>query len=573
MNNLKKVTSDQIAGGFIGKTDMAYLVSVGADSVLVNALLRVVNKLVKALYLDEHGLAEINLVDLGLGILKVEVLNDGNTLKVELLGLPITVALSKKSSENNQQTDVAIITIGDSVVRLPCTEEGVNEDDLKNAEINLIKGNRTELDNCSVTGVTNGYDVFAGGATQDTDGTHANGMAGGFVGYNHEGKISNSEMVLCDTVRGTAQKVGPFTGYNDLRSVYWFNTIASIEGEGNTYSIYRPADTTLETIQTADGKRLGDVTAQPETVDGTAYNRYDIRHITDFENVLDTGKDLTVYDMFLALKDAQETGTNAENQAVQRALNAYVSDAKAVLMLDADSPDNQPTIVPEPGVMGDPCSEKVDLKVQKIWDDWFGLGGSRPEITLIVYQQRFTLQDASKVDEGVTTYPSTEEGKVWAPAGDKEFYYGPGMDEPKTEEGSETSEPEGKLTLTEKDQESAWSAVWSKVLEDVPIFEFEDKPVEGSEEGNGTWDEGEKITAYYVYTVKEENVPAGYTVSYDFYDPTDAGDYELTVTNKRSIPLPDTGAGGDAMFVAVGVGILLLGLTLTRRRRLRKGER
>ena len=572
VNNLKKVTSDQIAGGFIGKTDMAYLVSVGADSVLVNALLRVVNKLVKALYLDEHGLAEINLVDLGLGILKVEVLNDGNTLKVELLGLPITVALSKKSSENNQQTDVAIITIGDSVVRLPCTEEGVNEDDLKNAEINLIKGNRTELDNCSVTGVTNGYDVFAGGATQDTDGTHANGMAGGFVGYNHEGKISNSEMVLCDTVRGTAQKVGPFTGYNDLRSVYWFNTIASIEGEGNTYSIYRPADTTLETIQTADGKRLGDVTAQPETVDGTAYNRYVIDHITDFENVLDTSKDLTVYDMFLALKDAQETGTNAENQTVQRALNAYVSDAKAVLMLDADSPDNQPTIVPEPGVMGDPCSEKVDLKVQKIWDDWFGLGGSRPEITLIVYQQRFTLQDASKVDEGVTTYPSTEEGKVWAPAGDKEFYYGPGMDEPKTEEGSETSEPEGKLTLTEEDQESAWSAVWSKVLEDVPIFEFEDKPVDGSEEGNGTWDEGEKITAYYVYTVKEENVPAGYTVSYDFYDPTDAGDYELTVTNKLNIPLPDTGAGGDALFVVVGVGILLLAVTVRKRRRSGKGD-
>ena len=72
---------------------------------------------------------------------------------------------------------------------------------------------------------------------------------------------------------------------------------------------------------------------------------------------------------------------------------------------------------------------------------------------------------------------------------------------------------------------------------------------------------------------EEPEVPNGYEAIVDNYDPTDAGDYELTVTNKRSIPLPDTGAGGDAMFVAVGVGLLLLGLTLTRRRRPRKGER
>ena len=92
------------------------------------------------------------------------------------------------------------------------------------------------------------------------------------------------------------------------------------------------------------------------------------------------------------------------------------------------------------------------------------------------------------------------------------------------------------------------------------------------EDQDEVWDENEKI-AYYVYTVVEEDVPDGYTVSYDFYNPIDAGDYELTVTNKLNIPLPDTGAGGDAMFVAVGVGILLLGLTLTKRRRPRKGER
>ena len=67
-------------------------------------------------------------------------------------------------------------------------------------------------------------------------------------------------------------------------------------------------------------------------------------------------------------------------------------------------------------------------------------------------------------------------------------------------------------------------------------------------------------------------MPAGYTVSYDFYDPTDAGDYELTVTNKLNIPLPDTGAGGDVLFVVVGVGILLLAVTVRKRRRSGKGD-
>ena len=84
VDSLKKVTSDQIAGGFIGKTDMAYLVSVGADSPLVKAVLRIVNELVKALYLNNTGLASIDLVDLNLGVLEVEVLNEGNTLKVDI---------------------------------------------------------------------------------------------------------------------------------------------------------------------------------------------------------------------------------------------------------------------------------------------------------------------------------------------------------------------------------------------------------------------------------------------------------------------------------------------------------
>lgn len=519
VDSLKKVTSDQIAGGFIGKTDRAYLVSVGADSPLVKAVLRIVNELIKALYLGDTGLESIDLIDLNLGILAVKVLGDGNTLQVELLGLPITVALSKKADNPNQQTDVAIITIGDSVVRLPCDEGGLTEEgeqQLAEAEINLIKGNRTELESCTVTGVANGYDVFGGGANQDADGSHETGIAGGFVGYNHEGKISHSRMVQCDVVRGTAKLVGLFTGYNDLKSVYWFNDIASIEGDDNEYSIYRPEDASLTGI-TAKGMALVGVTVERTAVGSETYNRYRIQHITSFKDVVDTGKELSVYDMFKSLEGALETGEGAE-----RELLAYISDSKAVLMRDANSPDNPPTTVPEPGENADPCSEKVNLTIQKIWDDWFNLGQTRPEsITLTIYQQKFGPDGTS--------------------LGEKTPY----------------GEP---VTLTKENQEGAWSAVWSTILQ-APVYEFEDV------NQNGVRDPEEEITAYFVYMAEELNVPAGYIVSYVMYDPSCAGDYELTITNKLSIPLPDTGSVGDGLFVVLGVGIVLLALAVPKRRR------
>lgn len=542
---LKKVSSDQVAGGFIGQTDMAYLVSLEADSPLVKALLIIVNTLLDYLYLDEDELQDINLVDLNLGVLKVEVLSGGNALKVELLGIPIVVALSKASVPG--QEDVAIITIGDSEIRLPCSKnEDLTDKDLAEVEINLIKGNRTEVDDCTVTGIDEGYDVFAGGAGQDASAIRNDktGSAGGFVGYNHEGKISNSKMVLCDVLKGVTGYVGPFTGYNDLKSVYTFNDIASIEGDGNQYSIYRASDPTLKYISSGDnllGSGGEPVTAQQDTTTGVAYNRYDIDHIVDFEGIVDTGNDLTIYAMFEALNGAVMTdGTMDASEAP--ALAAYQENgAKAVLMLDTPNDPNPGTMVPEPGEGADPCLWYVDLTVNKVWDDWFNFEHAWPNVTLKVIQHKYVPDEDA---EGGYREVITEEGET-----------------PQYPNTYKTIE------LTEEDRQSDWSAVWSRVLKNVPVVEFYDK------NDNDVWDEDETMTAYYVYKVVEENVPAGYTVSYDFYDPTDAGDYELTVTNKRSIPLPDTGAGGDAMFVAVGVGILLLGLTLTKRRRPRKGER
>ena len=67
----------------------------------------------------------------------------------------ISVELSKKSSENQQETDVAIITIGDSTVKLPCNEEGIidGKENEQNIRLTLIKANRTKIQDSSVSGV------------------------------------------------------------------------------------------------------------------------------------------------------------------------------------------------------------------------------------------------------------------------------------------------------------------------------------------------------------------------------------------------------------------------------------
>lgn len=226
-NSLKLVESGGTAGGFAGRTSFAYLADVKLDSTVVDALLVVLNQLVQALYLDK--IQDSNLLHINLGIVKVDALYEGNLLHVNLLGLDISVGLSKKSTENNQQTDLAIIKIGDSSIKLPCDKDGIitKDNDVKsNISINLIKANRTKITDSSVYGISTGYDVYAGGAGNDADGSANDGRSGGFVGYNDEGLLKNNNMYYCDVVRGTSKLVGPFSGKSDLDSAYDFNTKA-----------------------------------------------------------------------------------------------------------------------------------------------------------------------------------------------------------------------------------------------------------------------------------------------------------------------------------------------------------
>ena len=448
---LKQVTSGEIAGGFIGKTDMNYVVSAELQSELLNTVFVIVNKLLSILYFDK--LQDLGFIDVNLGpILKLQVMSEGNTLYVELLGLKIGVALNKEAGPDKR--DLAIITIGDSVIELPCTQNGgIDKDKISNVKINLIKGNRTDIDGCSVTGISAGYDVFAGGAGNDVDGTDADGYSGGFIGLNHEGQVKNSTMTLCDVVRGTENLVGPFTGVNDLKSVYSFNTIQSIEGNNNYYSIYRAFDTVLNRVVKADRTTIFS-TAKSDTSTGTNYNRYDVKH-------------LEIINAYDDLKDAKMEDTTASKTAD---LAAYESPAKAVLMLDTPTNANPDSTTTEPADTADPCKKKIDLTISKIWKDFANIDGKRPDsITVKVYRQEFKADGT--------------------PVGEKAYYY-------KT------------VVMTKDDAQNGQSSVWRTVLKNAPVLEY----TMGSD-GKPT----NTIKAYYVYSFEEDPVP-GYTMTESKYD-------------------------------------------------------
>lgn len=409
---LKQVTSGQIAGGFIGKTDMNYVVSTKLQSKLLNGLFEIVNELLRILYIGD--LQNLGFVNVNLGpILKLKILSEGDTLSVTLLGLKISVALNRNLGEG--KSDLAIITIGDSVIELPCTRNGIDKDDIPNVKINLIKGNRTDIDGCSVTGISAGYDVFAGGAGNDADGTDKEGYSGGFIGLNHEGQVKYSTMTLCDVVRGTENLVGPFTGVNDLKSVYSFNTIKSIEGNNNHYSIYRAFNEALKNVAKANKDVFG--SAEKDTSTGTDYNRYEVLHLDKITEFSD-------------LKDAKMEDAAAATTAD---LAAYESPAKAVLMLDTANTDNPDSTITEPADTADPCKKYVDLTISKIWKDFANIDGKRPnEIKVNIYQQEF---------------------KPDGTAGNKTLYKA--------------------IIMTKDDVESGHASTWRTVLKNAPVLKYQ----------------------------------------------------------------------------------------------------
>lgn len=491
-NSLKLVESGGTAGGFAGRTSFAYLADVKLDSTVVDALLVVLDNLVKVLYLDK--IQDSNLLHINLGIVKVDALYDGNLIHVNLLGLDISVGLSKMSPDNGQQTDFAIIKIGDSSIKLPCDKNGIitKDNDVKsNISVNLIKANRTKITDSNVYGITIGYNVYAGGAGNDADGTATDGRSGGFVGYNDEGLLRNNDMYYCDVVRGTSKLVGPFSGNSKLDSVYEFNTKAGVEGEDNIYRIYRKPTITVNEIK-KNSAVLTDTFSQEN-----GWSIFSVKHVVQ----VDTYD--TLQNAVMATKDSSETAD----------LNAYVSDAKAVLMSDAKTTVNTgDSTSPEPSDTQDPCDEFVNLTINKVWKDFRNMDGIRPDSITVTISRSWTDADGAEQTEVVPGY--------------------------------ENYVVKGDIS------KSTWQEIIKSEKPDKLLPAY-------TKDTDGT-------LHYYKYSVTETEIK-GYTTTIE----TSKDGFTFTITNRHFALLPDTGGEGIMMFIIAG-GLLLAFLLYTGRRRKRK---
>lgn len=483
--SLKQVSSGGTAGGFAGRTSFAYLADVQLDSELVNALLiGVLNPLVKALYLDK--IQDSDLLNINLGIIKLQALYDGKLIHLNLLGLDLSIGLSRKSSENDQQTDFAIITIGDSTIKLPCDSNGIQADDdtKSNISISLIKANRTKIKNCEVDGISSGYDVYAGGADNDTDGTAKDGNSGGFVGYNDEGYLLDDDMYYCDVVRGSEKLIGPFSGKSQLDSQYAFNTLKNIEGENNTYRIYRKVKEDFNEIK--QGSSILNSGYTKDTASG--WSIYSIDHM----------KTVDSYD---TLKDAQLEAESAKDTAK---LDAYISDAKAVLMADTKTTLNteDDSTTPEPSQTQDPCDELINLTINKVWRDNKDQDGKRPDNITITIQRTWTENGVEQTE----TVPGYESYEI---TGDKE------------------------------------KSTWQEIIKGLPAYKTVDEE-----------------PCYYKYSVTETELD-----DYETDVKTSDDGFTTTITNSHFSILPDTGGWGQYLFYLIGILLLGLYIAMRRKKR------
>lgn len=551
--NLKLVSSGEIAGGFAGEALRAHLVEAEVSSPLLDLVLFIVNALLKVLYIP--GLENLGLINLGdwFGIGKVfdlKVLADGDAVYVNLFGLKIGVSLSKASSENQQETDVAIITIGDSTIKLPCSDKGIidAENAKSNLTVELIKGNRARVEVCSVTGVVSGYDVFGGGASQNADGAAglATGYAGGFSGLNDEGVLYNNDMYYADVVRGTAEKVDPFAN-TKLKSVWDFNNMEDIVGADdagnyNVYRIYRPHvdGATKAVVHNGVGGREALASAVLDEGAGTlntGLDRYDV----DFfelvncydQDVASSGAAGDDDTKWVGVKDAIRLG--AAGAGFQEPLGVYASPAKAVLMLDAAQTGNGGVLTPEPDEGQDPCEARVDVTIQKIWNDAGDKEGLRPDAIRVQLVGSYTNDAGEKI---VPNELIVQDGN----GATNEKIVNPQQ-----------------VDLTKADNASGWTETWRRVMAGLPVA-FADE--------NGA-------IHYYTYEASEVQVlidgvwksleEAGYTVTYR----VDGTDRVIEITNTHLPMLPDTGGVGTWLTVLAG-GMLLACAAYERRRRARR---
>ena len=370
---LKQVSSENTAGGFIGKTSYAYLVNAGVNSGLLDPVLDLVLGLVNYLLpleeAPENGVVQINIP----GLLKVNALYENGVLSVNLLGLVISVELGDVENDGSRQVK---INIDDSSVTIKATGDKVTEEEIQDVvKVSLIKANRTRVADCSVTGIVSGYDVFGAGARDDSNGS-GDGFAGGFVGDNDEGLFKNNNMYQADTIKGAPDKIGEFSGNTTLDSNY--TELKDIEGENNHYYVYRLWDTDQLTELYASDKstHINDDVSNTESasnIGGTDYYCYSVLHM---QNSKYSHEDLW--------KNAYQSTANKKAMFDAK---VYVSNAQADLMLGTPTEANEAEPEGSGTEQQDPCDVNGSHMIQKIWKDNGNSQNTRPESIEVTVNQ------------------------------------------------------------------------------------------------------------------------------------------------------------------------------------------
>lgn len=384
VENLKQVSSGQIAGGFVGKTSFQYLAQIKVDSPVVKLLVKFLRIIIKEVWNVATSVGTI--IHVNLGILKVDVISKEDGLfHVNLLGLDIGIKLVKEKN-------LAEIHIGDSKIEVNCAANDgtVLEGDKHLSDeihLSLIKANRTRIEGTTITGIPIGYDVYAGGASNNRNGTGEKGCAGGFVGFNNEGLLKNNEMYLADVVRGSEKITGPFSGKTNLNTntPEFINSVFKIEGEGNHYRIYRDwAEDVVENQYT--DVTIGNKELQNEFQHQGTQNVYVFYH--RFKDKVEK---------FLDLRNAVLSGSKTEEKIP---LNAYMENgAKAVLMKDSPTHILPPDETNPPPDVQDPCKDTIQLRVRKVWED--DKEANRPDHISVHIIRKYTDASGQEVQDEI----------------------------------------------------------------------------------------------------------------------------------------------------------------------------
>ena len=139
-----------------------------------------------------------------------------------------------------------------------------------------------------------------------------------------------------------------------------------MEGDNNIYRIYRKVDAAFDEI-----KKNSDILNSTYAKE----NGWSIFSVEHMQKV----------DTYDKLKNAVMTD---EGSSVTAELNAYVSDAKAVLMSDAKTTLNtDDNTSPEPSDVQDPCDEYVNLTVNKVWKDFRNMDEIRQMLLPLRFQE------------------------------------------------------------------------------------------------------------------------------------------------------------------------------------------